>query len=77
MFGGGRKNAASIGHAPRRVNRGDYTDGLCVNAQTRGLQQFGLIAEGEAQQNLSLANSEFAVISIHVSKTNCRNPSIF
>jgi hypothetical protein len=24
-----------------------------------------------------LANSEFAVISIHASRTNCRNPSIF
>ena len=27
--------------------------------------------------DLFLANSEFAVISIHASRTNCRNPSIF
>jgi hypothetical protein len=30
-----------------------------------------------AESYLFLANSEFAVISIHASRTNCRNPSIF
>jgi hypothetical protein len=28
-------------------------------------------------RHLILANSKFAVICVHASKTNCRNPSIF
>ena len=29
------------------------------------------------RESLFLANSTFAVICVHASKTNCRNPSIF
>jgi hypothetical protein len=32
---------------------------------------------GAKESTVFLANSEFAVISIHASRTNCRNPSIF
>jgi hypothetical protein len=34
-------------------------------------------ALGVRMRSLFLANSEFAVISIHATRTNCRNPSIF
>jgi hypothetical protein len=33
--------------------------------------------QGLPVNGLFLANSEFAVISIHASRTNCRSPSIF
>jgi hypothetical protein len=78
------ENIAAIrATAPVRMDTEDWTkepSGSCPRKKGAvGIAERKTTPRGLARGNaiVFLANSEFAVISIHASRTNCRNPSIF
>jgi hypothetical protein len=74
---------SSLSKPPWESLRDKLGDSVAARGACPGNDQTGIAVYLLLEQrvyirvDVFLANSEFAVISIHAFRTNCRNPSIF